>query len=751
MVDAELPSGQIRRVALELFVLSIVSLFLELLIIRWMSSDFRAFTVFRTFPLIACFVGLGVGFALEKDEHFKLTPYWLLLFVLTMKLCDLANVGFWSFPAASVFQWQTLTMPLQSWPYVLAFCFMIVVVLAIPFFICVCLGSRLGVLFNQLRPLPAYCYNLGGAILGSIAFPVLCYFEFAPWQLLIMASLVLLLYVLPETKKKWLPVLCVLAIPVISLALPSQAAKPLFPKILANQYLRTATLWSPYQRIDLTVLEVPPGSAQDSASQASIQEHKQMPLDLQETTTGKFLGLELGVNRAFYQYFFRDDLAKNEVNSSLAQIFADRRRQYIMPYGFNQPKSVLVVGAGTGQNVSAALESGATQVDAVDIDPVILKVGKRYNPSYSSSKVNLICDDARHYFAHCTKRYDVINFSLLDSHAVAGQGSSVRIDCYVYTKESIARALELLKPNGIIVISFAAAAPWIGDRLDATIQKAAGYPPLKLFTREGKIWGAIDLVFVLGDPVKNGMLSAPTGWKVVENVNTQRSAIRILTDDWPYLYVQPDIVDWTYILVVAEIVLLSVFSARRFLFSKPEPAAWQMFFLGSAFLLLELHAISFLSLLYGSTWLTAAIAINGILLMIFLANLFVLKLGSIVTSRQPLIYLGLFLSIALSYLFPSSQLLREASGSDFLHYALVTTVTILPMGIAGILFSSAFSQTKDSAKALAFNLFGAVVGGLLEYLSNYLGIKALELVSAGLYFASLLCYFAQKRFLEKKS
>lgn len=733
---SEKSAGLTRKIALELFVLSFVSLFVELLFIRWMSSDFRAFTVFRTFPLISCFVGLGVGFALEKDKHFKSTLYWLFLFALTMKLCDLSGIGFWSFPAASVYQWQNRALISGSLSYVLSFCFMIVVVLAIPFFSCVCIGSRLGVLFNQLKPLPAYCYNLGGALVGSIAFPIFCYLEFAPWQLLVMASLILLFYVLPATKIKWLPVAFVAAIALVYLALPTKPANPLFPRILANQACQATTLWSPYQRIDLTVLEKP-----------SSESAKGKEIDLAQGDTKDFLGLELGVNRAFYQYFFPDDLLDKQVTPELTELFQERHRQYVMPYKFNRPDSVLVVGAGTGQNVSAALESGAKRVDAVDIDPLILKVGQRYNPAYSSDKVNLICDDARHFFAHCTKQYDVINFSLLDSHAVAGQGSSVRIDCYVYTKESIARALELLKPNGLVVISFAAAAPWIGDRLDATMQKACGYKPLKLFTDSKKMWGSTELVFILGDLVRDGKLQPPSGWQIVPNVGsqTQASGIRLLTDDWPYLYVQPDIVDWVYILVVAEIVLLSIFAARKFLLSKLDLSYWQMFFLGSAFLLLELHAISFLSLLYGSTWLTAAIVINGILLMIFLANLLVLKVGASITKRQSLIYACLFLSIAINYFLPFDQILKNASGGNFLHYFLVTFVTILPMGVAGVLFSSAFSQTKDSAKALAFNLLGAVFGGLLEYLSNYFGIRALELVAFALYLASFICYFCQQK------
>src|SRR5579863_7927033 len=40
---------------------SVAGLFLELLMIRWISSEIRVFAYFKNFVLIACFLGFGVG------------------------------------------------------------------------------------------------------------------------------------------------------------------------------------------------------------------------------------------------------------------------------------------------------------------------------------------------------------------------------------------------------------------------------------------------------------------------------------------------------------------------------------------------------------------------------------------------------------------------------------------------------------------------------------------------------------------
>ncbi|MBX9721927.1 MAG: hypothetical protein K2X81_11070, partial [Candidatus Obscuribacterales bacterium] len=73
-----LPLSRWRQPAVELFVLSFVSLFFELLIIRWLLCDFKSFLIFKSFPLVTCFVGLGVGLSLGHDKPFKDAPWAML-------------------------------------------------------------------------------------------------------------------------------------------------------------------------------------------------------------------------------------------------------------------------------------------------------------------------------------------------------------------------------------------------------------------------------------------------------------------------------------------------------------------------------------------------------------------------------------------------------------------------------------------------------------------------------------------------
>ncbi|MEZ4545440.1 MAG: hypothetical protein R3C24_16285 [Cyanobacteriota/Melainabacteria group bacterium] len=53
---------------LELFIISLLSLYLELVIIRWLSSEIRIFAYFKNVPLMACLFGLGLGMALGMSD-----------------------------------------------------------------------------------------------------------------------------------------------------------------------------------------------------------------------------------------------------------------------------------------------------------------------------------------------------------------------------------------------------------------------------------------------------------------------------------------------------------------------------------------------------------------------------------------------------------------------------------------------------------------------------------------------------------
>jgi hypothetical protein len=61
-----------------------------------------------------------------------------------------------------------------------------------------------------------------------------------------------------------------------------------------------------------------------------------------------------------------------------------------------------------------------------------------------------------------------------------------------------------------------------------------------------------------------------------------------------------------------------------------------------------------------------------------------------------------------------------------------------PIFFANLLFTSRFKDAANPTAAFAANLFGAMIGGCLEYLSLVTGYRLLLVVAALLYLAAVL-------------
>src|SRR5262249_54856162 len=141
---------------------------------------------------------------------------------------------------------------------------------------------------------------------------------------------------------------------------------------------------------------------------------------------------------------------------------------------------VLILGAGSGTDVAAALKHGAKHVDAVEIDPVILRLGKERHPDhpYDDPRVTLVNDHARHFLSTSAQRYDLIVFALIDSLTVQSSFSSVRLESYMFTEESFRAVRDHLKPRGVMVLYNYFREKWLVDRLANTVATVFGQEPL---------------------------------------------------------------------------------------------------------------------------------------------------------------------------------------------------------------------------------------------------------------------------------
>ena len=383
------------------------------------------------------------------------------------------------------------------------------------------------------------------------------------------------------------------------------------------------------------------------------------------------------------------------------------------------------------------------RVTAVEIDPQIIELGRRHHPErpYDSPKVTLVNDDARSFFATCNDRFDVIVFGLLDSHTTTAM-TNARLDHYVYTKESLQHARSLLAEGGVMVLSFEARKPYIADRMARALGEVFGSEPLCFRVPWGNYgWGGV--MFIDGDLAKvskqiagHPRLAAKiAAWRKNSPVALSGTT-SITTDDWPYLYLEGHRIPVLYYFLAGLLFLLLLRGIGRGLIrdlvASWDRTHWHFFFLGAAFLLLEVQNVSKASVVLGSTWLVNAVIISAVLAMVLLANLIVSRFPDLPSGMA---YAGVCGTCVALYFIDISRF-------AFLPYAtkalVVGSLTSLPMLFSGIIFIRSFTAVARKDWALGANLIGALVGGLLQSVTFVTGIRALLLIVAGLYVAAIL-------------
>ncbi len=671
---------------LSLFLASMVTLYFELLIIRYLSSEVRVFTNLKNLPLVAGFFGIGLGMLLGSPRMRlrAVFPAAAALLLVPTRFAALLHLSFpdmsWEYGLGSP---GVLSSRLL---YVIRFLVVGLGFSALTIVFFTVLGGFVGQYMKRLPSLRSYGVNLAGGLAGMALFSLLAFLHLGPATWLLLGFLLLA----PLVARDRLT-LVVLAVVVCAVAIPEPN-----------------TFWSPYYRLELTRLPSPDGWPRASA-------------------------YSLVANHVWYQWFadlspdFLEQYPMAKPNSLIVPY-------YELPYRIvARPQRVLILGAGTGNDVAGALRHGAEHVDAVEIDPVILEIGRRYHPEhpYDSPRVTVYVDDARAFLKKTKKKYDLIVFGYLDSSTLLSSFSSLRLDNYVYTVESFQNAKAALSDQGTLVVSFATGRSFATDRLYATLGAAFGTPPAAYYT--GIV---VNGVLLIEGGARNTKLPELVDASSELHTRTTNTTTLLATDSWPFLYLTDRSIPGA-VLVTATLFILMVWMVLR----KTDCLVWKtslphlhFFFLGAGFLLLETQAVTQLSLLFGATWIVNSVVIAAFLAMALVAN----ALAGTCRVSAAAIYGILTVLLIADFWFPYSAINSLGAGAKFL---VGGGWAALPVFFSGIVFSTSLQRFGRPAEVLGVNLFGAVLGGLLENAVMIGGTPILKGLALGMYGASAIAFF----------
>jgi len=692
-----------------LFLISAMALYTEVVLIRWMSAEIRMFAYLKNFTLFACFLGLGLGMMRRgRGRADKLLAILMAATALILAFSSQLHLTRLFFPDVGVYQWGGNLRSPQLLPAARALPMLGAVLRHLPdavvpwtlgafalivgsalFCLVLAIFYRLGMLVGESLeaagpPLKAYTLNLAGSLAGTLAFTALVFFSLPPWAWILPVFAGLVYFSSRRVRD--------------GLILGGALA------VIAAMEISAPVQWSPYYRITY----VP------SAER----------------------GYRLDVDHDFYQDVLNLGPSANASSQSA-------RRYYDFPYVILPPCGrVLVVGAGTGNDVAAALRAQCASVDAVEIDPAIAELGRKLHPErpYDSGKVHVHIDDGRAFFHKARaagQRYDVIVFGLVDSQTALSVMSSLRLEFFLYSRESFEEALSLLDPqHGLFVVGFSVGwKDWVAQRIYHTLELANGGEPLAV--KASEYLGTVSFVAGPGLPRAATRLAQVPD---VRSVGPELAAVsaRPVQDDWPFLYQNPRSFPFVYLGSLVLVLIAGAYFVR----GSVSPTSggsrsrldWTMFFMGSAFLLVETKNLSQLSLLFGATWITNAVVFSSIFVMAIAANLIVERRPVL---RLPMLFGFLWAALLLSYFVPFSDLTQL---SPLARGVIGGGVTALPVFFSSLIFAKMFQRTSDAANALGSNILGGLFGGALEALSIFFGIKAMALLAIGVYGAAAFCY-----------
>jgi SAM-dependent methyltransferase len=683
----------------QLILISLLSLFVEMLMIRWVSSEIRIFAYFKNFVLVACFLGFGLGCYLcrRRVQITALTaPLLLLTVILKTPLSPLRH-SIEDLPhllgaSVEVHVWGVPALPTSWTGMLLALSFVVPLFAAIatafiPF------GQLVGwYLENAPNGVAAYSVNVLASLAGIAAFTLLGFLDQPPWLWFAVAGViaVLIFWRNPGVRNAlaavFLVCVCLLAIP---------------------DHRNAKTYWSPYQKLSIRPV------------------YNQGNLDAYSLTT----------NDALYQTIINLSPAFVQSHAASFERHPLDQNSYNMPYRFYpSPPSVLVLGSGMGNDVAAALRNGAGRVEAVEIDPLILKLGRdlHFEHPYQSRRVHVTVDDARSYIENSHDQFALIVFSLLDSHTTTSHFTNIRIDNYVYTREALERARRLLAPDGLFIVKFQVDTPWIAGRLFELMHDTFGQDPIQFQTDTGG-FDTAGRFFVAGsrERLAKAVSEPALAAYLATHGNMPIENARLTTDDWPYFYQHEPGLPISVILVSLAVLIIFGWFLRQ---TAGEGGRLDFHFLllGAGFMLLEAQIVSKMALLFGTTWMVNAVVVSGLLSVIVAANL---VYGAFRQIPLTPVYLGLFISLAVLFAVPLEKLFFQ---SWALRAILATLALCTPVFFAGIIFVSSFARAGFRGSALGSNLFGALVGGLLESSSLWFGLRSLTILAAVLYLGSAL-------------
>lgn len=115
----------------------------------------------------------------------------------------------------------------------------------------------------------------------------------------------------------------------------------------------------------------------------------------------------------------------------------------------------LILGAGAGKDIVSALEGGATDITAVEVNPAMIAATRRFSEFNGNildlPPVMLVEGDGRNFVERTAETFDLIYLNLVYTQSVEPAAQAL-VENYIFTEEAFATYLDRLAPGGHLAI-----------------------------------------------------------------------------------------------------------------------------------------------------------------------------------------------------------------------------------------------------------------------------------------------------------
>ena len=645
-----------------LVLLCFLMLFAELALIRWLGGNVLYLSYFSNIVLLGSFLGIGLGFLWSHRSDHELLPYTPLVFGLLILFVHNVPVNVRATGGDLIFFGGELKPSGPPREIALPIIFLTVAA------ILACIGNGIAITFKKLKNLEAYQFDLIGSIIGIAFFTVLSFLGATPVVWGVIVAAILIYTIRPRQLRQIALTLIPLLIMVVTLGIESRDSN---------------VIWTPYYKAE--TLDVAGLGADDVGAGVLVNG---VPHWFQ---TAKY-------DLPIYQTVYERRTDKTPAND------------------------LLVIGAGSGNDVAVGLHEGAAHIDAVEIDRRLFEVARdnHANRPYDDPRVDVHINDGRAYLEQSNKQWDLMILALPDSLTLVQGASSIRLESYLFTQEAANSYREHLTENGVFSMYNLYRESWLVDRYAATLEAAFGHAPCV-----SKLDGEALAVITIGVSPEGVTCPADEVWA---STSATPDPVK---DNRPFPYLRTPSIPSFYLVALALILFVSLLLVR--VVGGPLSGMrshLDLFFMGVAFLLLETKNVVQFALLFGTTWLVNALVFGGVMLSVLLA---VIISRRVVIKKLLIPYVLLGVALVVGWLIPQSSLLSLGLP---LRLLTACVLAFAPIFLANVIFAQRFRDTSDSANAFAANLIGAMVGGVLEYSSLLIGYRNLLIVALLLYIAA---------------